>query len=375
MSAFIFPFEHCTNNELLCLFPSFSNPPTSLNLDITTIINDNLADAFDNSNLPTLTTSFSNNCSYSTTDEISSWPKLPNSFALLNLNSRSLNSNFDKLKLLLSNFMHKPDIITISETWIQENHLLKAYNIENYNFISIPRNNKRGGGVGIYINHLFNYEILYPTSSSSISSTPCELCAVEIYNQNSHNIIIINVYKPPDFNASLFIDFLSEFIDSIKINKKQVLLTGDFNIDLLQYHNNLSANQFVDFVLSVGLLPSIIFQTRISRNSATLIDNIFTNLTTTDQYSRIIFDDISDHLPICYNCNLLKLPEAYSSLSLPTKRIFSATNYNQFLTLIGQIDWHPLLPDHAILNALCPNESYNLFYSKIFSCFDRAFPL
>ena len=49
---------------------------------------------------------------------------------------------------------------------------------------------------------------------------------------------------------------------------------------------------------SYGLFSLITKPTRISHNSATLIDNIFTNCIHSELDAGIICSDISDHMPI-----------------------------------------------------------------------------
>ena len=86
--------------------------------------------------------------------------------------------------------------------------------------------------------------------------------------------------------------------------KANILLTGDFNIDLLKIKER---SYFYDYLLTIpshGLLPIIIFPTRLAQNSASLIDNIFSNLSTVMYHSSgILLSDISDHLPYYFSIN------------------------------------------------------------------------
>ena len=47
----------------------------------------------------------------------------------------------------------KPDIISITETWLNtsEKHLISEANIPGYNMFLSCRENKRGGGVILYV--------------------------------------------------------------------------------------------------------------------------------------------------------------------------------------------------------------------------------
>ena len=70
-----------------------------------------------------------------------------------------------------------------------------------------------------------------------------------------------------------------------------------------------------------GLYPSITKPSRITTSSATLIDNIFTNNIFNIQFSGLLCNDISDHLPIyCVvnqegmNANLKDKVHIYSNI-------------------------------------------------------------
>ena len=77
---------------------------------------------------------------------------------------------------------------------------------------------------------------------------------------------------------------------------KNVILTGDFNVDLLKYKNDFNTADFLVLVNSSSLVPQITTPTRLSLRSKTFIDNIFTTSNTEDTISRNILARISDHL-------------------------------------------------------------------------------
>ena len=75
-------------------------------------------------------------------------------------------------------------------------------------------------------------------------------------------------------------------------------MCGDFNIDLLKHETHNNTKQCLDTMHSLGLYTP----TRITDSSTTLIDNIFTNELHFNLTSGIMFNDISDHLPIFALC-------------------------------------------------------------------------
>ena len=73
---------------------------------------------------------------------------------------------------------------------------------------------------------------------------------------------------------------------------------ADWNIDLMKHQSHDKTGEFLDIMFSRSFFPLISRPTRITSNSATLIDNICTNDPNNCSASGLLFTDISDHLPI-----------------------------------------------------------------------------
>ena len=58
-------------------------------------------------------------------------------------------------------------------------------------------------------------------------------------------------------------------------NKKEVIITGDFNINLLKINEKEIFCEFLKSLISHSYFPKITFPTRFSRTIGTLIDNFF----------------------------------------------------------------------------------------------------
>ena len=86
--------------------------------------------------------------------------KFSSSFSLLHLNARSLNHNLSRLTDFLNSIDLTFSVIGITETWLQDTTENDKYNpiqIPGYNFIHNYRKDKKGGGVGFFINHSIEY--------------------------------------------------------------------------------------------------------------------------------------------------------------------------------------------------------------------------
>ena len=75
----------------------------------------------------------------------------------------------------------------------------------------------------------------------------------------------------------------------------------DHNLDFLKAYSHSQTNDFIQYNLDLGMMPVITRPTRITKLSATLIDNIIVSQNFCGRYvGSILVNDMSDHLPtIC----------------------------------------------------------------------------
>ena len=87
----------------------------------------------------------------------------------------------------------------------------------------------------------------------------------------------------------------------IKLEKNKHVVVGlDHNLDLLKSSIHKPTSLFVEMLLDNSMIPTITKPTRISKTTATLIDNILISEDLQEVYnSGILIDNCSDHLP-CY---------------------------------------------------------------------------
>ena len=62
-----------------------------------------------------------------------------------------------------------------------------------------------------------------------------------------------------------------------KITNKELVLVGDFNINVLDFNESKMVQKFVNLMFRHGLIPTVNKPTRVTRNTATAIDHIITN--------------------------------------------------------------------------------------------------
>ena len=66
-------------------------------------------------------------------------------------------------------------------------------------------------------------------------------------------------------------------LEKLSLEKKEIILMGDFNINLLHSEVDKETSNFMDNIYSNSFFPTINLPTRITASSKTLIDNIFYN--------------------------------------------------------------------------------------------------
>lgn len=147
------PFNSLTDTEVSELYANpkqskFCYRPDQLN---TIFANTPLKDCDTNDDFsqPNITETYLDSSTiHSLTDDTN----FENMFSSLCVNTRSIVNpkNVCKLEALLMSLPFKPDIIAVTETWIQPNSKGPYLNLPGYNFISNSRQKCRGGGT-LYI--------------------------------------------------------------------------------------------------------------------------------------------------------------------------------------------------------------------------------
>ena len=98
--------------------------------------------------------------------------------------------------------------------------------------------------------------------------------------------------------VNTFINDINAIFCEINSQNSIKLLLGDFNIDLLKINQKSFIKDFLDNIFTLGLCPSITLPTRLTDTSATLIDNVFSNINF--QSSGLLVSNLSDHFPYFY---------------------------------------------------------------------------
>ena len=210
---------------------------------------------------------------------------------IAHLNVQALMSAFNKFSLMLDEYQF--DIITLNETWVEDYiYQQNCIQINGYNAIVINRINKRGGGVGFYVKDQLEYKICKDFTSKYES---LEILLIEILSRNRNSPTLICVaYQPGSIKAEK-LEWLEKsealMTDINTFWNGTLILTGDFNIDLLKSFKE-STKRYKDILHMFSLQQHV---TKPTRKGKTLIDYICSNIPSKLINGDVIYtDEISD---------------------------------------------------------------------------------
>ena len=130
---------------------------------------------------------------------------------------------------------------------------------------------RTGGGVCIFIHESIDLKERRELSNSKNDS---EIRSKEITNKTK-NIILSSVYELPNSSLKELKSSLKPIFDNIRRNNKKLYLVWGFNINVLDYENNVKVNNFFNFAFQNSLIPLINKPTTVTRINAAAIDHTF----------------------------------------------------------------------------------------------------
>ena len=133
-----------------------------------------------------------------------------------------------------------------------------------------------------------------------------------------------------------------------------MFLYGDFNIYIWKHNSNRGIKYFLDTMYAIGLYPLIDRPTRITNQSFSLIDNIFTIVANHNITCGILINDITDHLAVFAICTSPNPYRQIKKLHIQ-KRI---VNEGNITTLIGNLTNIIHLCWENVLNAVEVDTAY-----------------
>ena len=295
---------------------------------------------------------------------------------IMSLKCQSINSKYDNLIIFieeLKNVNFEFSVICVQESWLDCNADLSLFQINHYQCISKGKSSSKHGGLIIYLHEKYDYSISLQPEISDL----WEGLFIKVRNPvTNKNIDIGNVYRRPKENnnnetVTKFIEEFNPILD--KMSNSNSVIVGDFNLDLLKIKDKNVINDYLENILSFGFNPKIIYPTRLAHQSATLIDNIFSNEShNMSSVSGIIISNISDHFP-CFSC--LENQNNFKSSSSTKYVYYREINEANIKLIFDFLCSYNLLHKLRHLQTDDPNFLYNYFEDVLTSTINKFSPL
>ena len=180
----------------------------------------------------------------------------------------------------------------------------------------------------MHIANRLNFKKRYDLNTNS-DNCPYESLFVEVEIKKIHSSLelCVNLLTVAGIVNIHFKDVLR----TISNERKTFLLMEDMNFDLLNTDTN---HQTTDFVHNM-------FANMITHQTATLIDNIITDIHEYSIKFGILYNDISDHLPIfnLYKIGIEIKIEYTKKYKLVFKRANNSNNSTKLITKLQNANW------------------------------------
>ena len=280
---------------------------------------------------------------------------------IFHTNINGLESKYDNLHEFLSSITTKLDIVAITETSEKEEvGFINNVKIEGYDMYHKASKSSKGGSV-IYVNNNFNSIQRHDLETSNVEF---ESTWVEIKNKNCKNIVTGSIYRHPHNNSTEFFQYLEKCLSKLSKENKEVYICGDFNFDLLKIDTDSITQHFFNLLCSYSYLPNVLQPTRVTENTATVIDNIFSNNIHDEMTCGNILLTLSEHFSQFASIRRDRID--YKKLNM-YQRVYSKFSSESFRDDVSIQNWNYSLDNvHA---------TFKDFYMKLEGAVERHAPL
>ena len=255
----------------------------------------------------------------------------------IHLNINSILPKIDEIRYIAK--LTNATVIGLSETKLDNAVLSSELEIEGYDLVRSDRS-RRGGGVACFVKN----SISYNRKPNFCINT--ESIFIEIFLPKSKPVLIGILYRPPDKYD--FVNCLERtFSDTNVFESQECYLLGDININLQPKDKEIFRHKpantinkeiphltrsYLEFCFTHSLEQIITRPTRITDQTATLIDHILTNSPDKVSQSGVIDLGLSDHdLIYCTRKTSLPKSHKHNEIFVRSLKRYSAEKFLEIL--------------------------------------------
>ena len=299
----------------------------------------------------------------------------PTNITVFHANVVSLKKNLNLVEDVFENCNNAPSIIAISETGLNDHIETDTVSLQGYQF---ERNDSEllKGGVGLYINNDLDYKI---RNDLKLNVYCCEDLWVDISlkgnnnqsKKNKESLVIGVIYRHPNRSYSSFSKILCQKIEKLNKDKKNFMIVGDFNINLLKYKLVRNVTDYVNKIRSCGCNVHCNLPTRMVKNSKSCIDHVYSNFDQHNIETSVILSDISDHFSTLTKISNVR--NHSKQIKNVYKRKFKLSEHDEANMLN---DLENLFSSEAIQRLqACPNVMAKIIIQAYQNLINKYFPL
>ena len=157
-----------------------------------------------------------------------------------------MSKNFESFREFLDSLCFTFSAICLSETRCQPRETSNS-NLQLPGYVSLHQTwkNRRGGGLCIFLLESLSYKI---RDDLDVNSSAIECLCVEIFNKHSKSIVLDLAYRPPNGDPNEIENHFKNIFSKRKITNKELVLVGDFNINVLDFNESKMVQNFVNIM-------------------------------------------------------------------------------------------------------------------------------
>ena len=205
------------------------------------------------------------------------------------------------------------DLIAITETWLKPEDtesFISSITPPGYKFTHVPRNVKKGGGVGFFIKEDLSYEQVSKNNYQAFESI-----SIQISSEGAKDVIFHVVYKPPNLSKSQFLDEFGMFLEGAALSGYENILLGDLNFHL-DKHDTWTL-KFYDILEQFGFTQLVNAPTHIQGH---ILDALCVRDSFSWAISPKVIGGLSDHQAIIFSL-IFPVRESCKFQCVPIRKI------------------------------------------------------
>ena len=296
------------------------------------------------------------NCSYISPNEIKDNHMSQNDsdLTIFHNNIRSINKNLDSAEEIFLNCTKMPDVITFTETKLNSESSIP--NIKGYQPLDHVDSPTMAGGVGVFVLDNLAYTV---RKDLSLNLPHCEDIWLNINSKN--NFVIGVIYRHQKNHYSNFRESLCKSLDILNKSKTDYVIVGDVNIDFMKYNIATNITKYANALNSVGCNFFIDKPTRVTKNTASCIDHVYSNLEAGCLENNVILSDASDHFGTLTKISGIDRTDFVSDVYYRKTRLTSHNWQNFNAELNSQL-----------LSTSCVQHDANMFANSIINAYSKV---